>query len=159
MKKKISVISLLIILFGLTTACENNILYEKQQAINNSVWQYNDVKTFKFKSFDSIQPVNISLNLRTTTDYPYSNIWLKTTFNYPNGNADTSTVEYFLCEPSGKWLGQVSGTVIENKALLTQGYLVDTGFYSISIQQAMYENSLPEVLDVGLKVERLELKN
>lgn len=158
MKKKISLIGLVLSLFLGFTSCDSDMIYENNQSFENNIWTYEDAKEFSFTMSDSVIPVKIFINLRTTIDYEYSNIYMYTHFSYPNGTTDIDTLEFFLAQPSGKWLGKCSGTVVENKALITQGYLMDPGTYTFKIEQAMYDNDLSEVLDVGIRVEHLRME-
>ena len=156
--KKISIITLLVALIFGFTSCDSNKIYEENQAFDNNVWNYDDVKEFSFSVEDSLTPVKLFINLRTTIDYEYSNIYMYTHFTYPNGNTDIDTLEFFLAQPNGKWLGECSGTVVENRALITQGYLMESGTYTFKIEQAMYNDALPEVMDVGIRVENLVME-
>ena len=158
MRKKISVVGLFLALFVGFTSCDSDRIYDENQSFENSTWSYEDAKEFSFTVEDSITPVKIYINLRTTIDYQYSNIYMYTHFSYPNGITDIDTLEFFLAHPNGKWLGKCSGTVVENKALITQGYLMDPGTYTFKIEQAMYDNDLTEVLDVGIRVEHLRIE-
>lgn len=156
--KKVRIIGLLFTLLIGFTSCDSGVIYEENHEFENNVWSYDDVKEFSFSVEDSLTPVKLFINLRTTIDYEYSNIYMYTHFTYPNGNTDIDTLEFFLAQPNGKWLGECSGTVVENRALITQGYLMDPGTYSFKIEQAMYKDNLPEVMDVGIRVENLVME-
>ncbi|MFK8037521.1 MAG: gliding motility lipoprotein GldH [Crocinitomicaceae bacterium] len=155
MKRKIRLILLVIIFTGLLVACDDSVVYENNQSFTNNTWVYEDAKTFSFEISDSLIPVKLSVNLRTTTNYPYSNIYMFMHSDYPNGYKDIDTLEFFLADPEGNWLGDNSGTVVENRAMLSKGLFPSTGIYTFKLEQAMRNDSLPEVLDVGMRVERI----
>jgi gliding motility-associated lipoprotein GldH len=152
MIKKVSLIFGMLIALFVVTSCDSDVIFEENQSFENNVWSYDDVKSFSFE-LDSMTPVKMYLNLRTTIDYEFSNIYMYLHSAYPNGYEDIDTLEFFLAQPDGKWLGEVSGTVVENQALITQGYFSDPGEYTFKLEQAMRDNDLSEVLDVGLRVE------
>jgi gliding motility-associated lipoprotein GldH len=157
MKKKINrLIVVCFITLGITS-CDSDIIYTENQPVDNNVWSYDDPKTFSFDMKEDTVPVKIFINLRTTTDYPYSNIFMYLTSDFPNGYHDQDTLEFFLARPNGEWLGEVSGSVIENTALITKGYLTTKGKYNFTLEQAMYEDSLPEIIDVGITIKYLDL--
>ncbi len=158
MKKKVNLLFLVGFVF-LITSCDSNVIYEKNQSFNDNKWTYDDVKTFSIEMQEDTTPVKIYINLRTTIDYPYSNIYMYLYSDFPNGYSDIDTLEFFLAKPDGQWLGEVSGTVVENRALITKGYLMDKGTYTFKLEQAMYNNDLPEVLDVGIRVENWNLED
>jgi len=131
------------------------MLYEHNEGFANNTWAYEDAKTFSFDITDSLIPVKLSINLRTTANYPYSNIYLFVHSNYPNGYSDIDTLEFFLADPTGKWLGDNSGNIVENRALLSKGLFPATGTYTFKLEQAMRNDSLPEIIDIGLRVQRI----
>jgi len=157
MIKKNRILGLIFSVFIGLTSCDNNVIYENNQSFEDNTWKYDDVKTFSFTMTDSMTPCKIYLNMRTTLDYEFSNVYMNLISNYPNGAIDTSALEFFLAEPDGKWLGNISGTVIENKAMIMKGYLTHTGTYTFKLEQAMFDNNLGEILDVGIRVENLIL--
>ena len=157
MKKRINQLVFGFILLIGFVSCDSDVIYTEYQPVDNSVWSYDDPKSFSFEMKEDTVPVKIFINLRTTTDYPYSNIFMYLTSDFPNGYHDKDTLEFFLAKPNGEWLGEVSGTVIENTALITKGYLTTKGKYNFILEQAMYNDSLPEILDVGMTVKYLDL--
>ena len=158
MKKRISQIILGVLFLISFIACDSDVIYSEYQSVDDNVWSYDDPKTFTFEMKEDTVPVKIYINLRTTTDYPYSNIFMYLYSDFPNGYSDKDTLEFFLAKPNGEWLGEVSGTVIENTALITKGYLTTKGNYTFKLEQAMYEDSLPEILDLGITVKYLDLE-
>ncbi|MDX1348639.1 MAG: gliding motility lipoprotein GldH [Putridiphycobacter sp.] len=154
MRKRVSYITVLCLIAGLTS-CDDAMIYEKNVGFENNTWVYEDPKTFSFEITDSLLPVKLSINLRTTTNYPYSNIYMFLHSNYPNGYHDIDTLEFFLADPRGNWLGDNSGTVVENRAVISKGVFPTTGTYHFMIEQAMRNDSLPEIIDLGLRVEVL----
>jgi hypothetical protein len=78
---------------------------------------------------------------------------------YPNGYTDKDTLEFILAEPDGKWVGESSGTIVENQFLIARGgSFSNSGKYTFKIQHAMREPDLPEIVDVGFRVAYTEAK-
>jgi len=137
-------------------ACDRgNVLFEENQNFEDNTWSFDDPKTFSYHSKDSITPVKLYINLRTTTDFPYRNIYMFLHSNYSNGYSNIDTLQFFLADAEGNWLGDNSGTIVENRALVSKGVFRDTGTYSFTLEQAMRNDSLTEILDVGVRIERL----
>jgi gliding motility-associated lipoprotein GldH len=157
MKTKVSTLIILFISIISFTSCDSDVIYEENRSFENNTWSYDDVKEFSF-DLDTLTPIKMFLNLRTTVDYEYSNIYMYLHSNYPNGYTDIDTLEFFLAQPDGKWFGETSGTIVENQALITQGYFTDAGTYSFKLEQAMRDNDLTEILDIGLRVEYFTVK-
>jgi gliding motility-associated lipoprotein GldH len=140
-------------------SCDSNRIYEENFSVENNVWNKDDIKLFSFDIQDTLSPLDLFINLRTTTDYPYSNLYIFLYSEYPNGYTDKDTLEFILAEPDGKWLGESSGTIIENQILIsTGGRFPNKGKYTFKIQHAMREPDLAEVIDIGFRVAFTEAK-
>lgn len=140
-------------------SCDSNRVYEENFSVENNVWNYEDVKTFSFDITDTLSPLDLYVNIRTTSDYQYSNLYVYLYSAYPNGYSDKDTLEFILAEQDGKWLGESSGTVIENQILISRGGRFPySGKYTFKIQHAMREQDLPEIIDIGFRVALMEAK-
>jgi gliding motility-associated lipoprotein GldH len=140
-------------------SCDSNRVYEENFSVENNVWNYEDVKTFSFDITDTLSPLDLYVNIRTTSDYQYSNLYVYLYSAYPNGYSDKDTLEFILAEQDGKWLGESSGTVIENQILISRGGRFPySGKYTFKIQHAMREKDLPEIIDIGFRVALMEAK-
>jgi len=140
-------------------SCDSNRVYEENFSVENNVWNMEDVKIFSFEINDTLSPLDLFINLRTTTDYPYSNLYIFLYSEYPNGYTDKDTLEFILAEPNGKWLGESTGTVIENQILISSGgRFPNKGKYTFKVQHAMREPDLAEVIDIGFRVAFTEAK-
>jgi gliding motility-associated lipoprotein GldH len=130
-------------------------VYEENLPIENNVWVSDDIKRFEFVVEDTMSSMNLIVNLRTTVDYPYQNIYLFLQSKYPDGQIEKDTIEFLLAEPDGKWLGENSGTIIEFSGMIASGgRFADAGSYVFEIQHAMREDSLQDIIDVGFRVEK-----
>ncbi len=135
-------------------SCDSNRIYEENLAISDNSWNKDDIKIFEFDVADTLSPLNVYINLRTTVDYPYSNIIVFMESVYPNGIENKDTLEFILAQPDGKWNGESSGTIIEFQGLIASGGRFSTqGTYKFSLQHAMREDDLNEVVDIGMRVE------
>lgn len=151
-----NILCIAVLLFNLV-ACDSDRIYEENLPFEDNTWRSEDIKTFSFDVTDTISPVNVFVNLRTTTEYPYSNIYVFLYSVFPNGNSEKDTLEFLLAKPDGEWLGENSGTVVEFKGLIASGGRFSTqGNYQFQLQHAMREDELAEVIDVGICVETME---
>lgn len=96
--------------------------------------------------------------IRHTEAYPYSNIWLWVSLKQPG---DTSfqrmRIEVPLATPSGQWAGRGMGELWEQRMSIrtdAQKLFTRKGDYEIYMEQDMRTEKLPEVLNVGLRIEK-----
>lgn len=155
--KRFSIILAVAVLTILFTSCDSNLIYEDNLEVSDEGWEFEDIKSFEFDVEDTLSKVNIYVNLRTTVDYPYKNIYMYLYYDYPTGESDKDTLEFILAENDGRWLGENSGTIIEFKTLVASGgAFTKSGKYKFQLQHAMREDLLPEVVDVGMRFEKME---
>lgn len=148
---------MLIALVAVFVSCDSNKIYEEHFDVDSDGWHTDDIKTFQFDIEDTVSALNLYVNIRTSTDYPYSNMYIFLHSAYPDGYTDMDTLEFLLAEPDGRWVGESSGTVVENNILISQGGRFATrGTYTFKIENAMRDEVLPEVIDIGFRVELME---
>ena len=143
----------------LFAGCLPSPYYQKQHALPNNEWHYKNKLPFKFEVTDTNTLYNMYFLIRHTEAYPYSNIWV---WIYTKGPGDSTfartRIEIPLAEPSGKWLGRGMGEIWEQRMPIThegdKSILRKKGTWEIKLEQNMRVNPLPEVLQVGLRVEK-----
>ncbi|MDN3608141.1 gliding motility lipoprotein GldH [Kaistella yonginensis] len=135
-------------------SCNNN---SEQVFMNNlnGKWDKKAEQKFDFNIKDAKNPKNIIFVVRNNNDYPYSNIRLIVNFlDKKTKSKSTDTLNYILAKPSGEWLGKGFG---DTKEILFQYKLnykfPGNGDYSIGIVQAMRNDNLPGIEDIGVKLE------
>lgn len=144
-----------IFLMAILVSCDENRIFDEYKHMPKSTWLKNDVAKFEFVLEDTLSKNQVYLKIRNTVDYPYSNIYLFTKVNFPDGRILIDTLEYEMTDAEGIWLGDgVSG--VKNNLLYYKKDVVfyERGNYRISIQQGMRTDSLVGIKDVGLRIER-----
>lgn len=137
----------------LLTSCTDTALMDRNVAIADRLWHYDDQPSVSAHITDTTGRYNVYLNLRHTPDYRYANIFVLVHQRYPDGSDTTERFELRLAEPDGRWLGQGSGSVYMHQQLIKANVrFPDTGKYVFTLEQHMRENPLPEVTDVGIRI-------
>ena len=146
-------------------SCQQNKVFDRYTSISDS-WDKQDVISYDFIAPDTINSYNLFINLRTTTAYKFSNLFLIVELDYPNGKVTKDTLEYLMAKPNGELLGSGFSSVKEHK-LSFKGYdhpfvFTEDGIYKIQIQQAMRYRGEPKgvdflegIIDVGFSIEYL----
>ena len=141
------------ILFGIIavlalSACSGNVTYSGFRPMKSCEWHMDSVAHFEYSIPDASNSYQMLLYLRHTERYPYQNLWI---FVENAGRKDT--IEFYLADDRGQWLGDKHNGFIEMPVLLEENILFpDTGTYEISIQQAMRDTLLKGVSDVGIEI-------
>lgn len=152
------------IVFLIAISCDSNRVFDEYKSIPNK-WNKDDRVSFNVMPPDTINTYNLFINLRNTSAYNFSNLYLVVELNYPNGKTLKDTLEYRMAAPDGTFLGTGFSDIKENK-LWYKGYeepfiFNETGAYTINIQHAMRKNgsvkgieNLEGITDIGFRVER-----
>lgn len=126
----------------------------KMNSVDNK-WNKKSEQKFNLEIADPQNPKNIIFVVRNNNDYPYSNIRFIVNFtNLQNKKKETDTLNYVLAKPNGEWLGTGFGDTKETLFQYRLNYhFPSKGKYEIGLIQAMRNDVLPGIEDVGVKIE------
>lgn len=140
-------------------ACTDDYLTDQQSNLEG-VWNQNDTKSFKVDITDSLQLYDFYIHLRNGVEYRNANVFLFLTTYFPNGQIAIDTIEYFVADRSGKWLGDGLGKYKDNQILFKEkGRFPMCGLYQFEFEQATRtENGFLEGLyAIGIRIEESKL--
>ena len=130
------------------TACRRDIVYSQFSPIPSEKWHVDSVAQFEYSIADIDAPYRILIYVRHTERYPYQNLWL-----FVSDDQKSDTIEFYLADDRGQWLGNKHHGFIEMPVLLEETKLyADTGIHRIAIQHAMRDTLLRGVTDVGVEI-------
>jgi len=142
------------------TACSKADFFNEYQSLPDG-WKKEDVKTFDFESLDTISSHNAYLNIRTTNEYPYSNLFIIVKMIPPEGTATVDTLQYQMANADGSMLGSGFSDVKEHKLIWRQHLAFKKqGVYKVEVEHAMRRVNevkgdavLTGVTEIGLQVQ------
>ncbi|SFD33321.1 gliding motility-associated lipoprotein GldH [Chitinophaga sp. CF118] len=135
--------------------------YEKNLEIPGHQWSYSHKPVFEvtLQPQDTAYVYNIYVNVRHKDSYPYSNIWLVVNTQFPEGQPIPQRVELPLADMSGKWLGSGLDDIYEHQIPIQQRAILNKpGTYRFTFEQNMRQNPLPDIMNVGLRIEKAGLR-
>lgn len=141
-------------------SCDQTRVYDEYSSVPGA-WHRDSVVKLKFQAPDTLKHYNLFINLRNNSAYNFSNIYLITELNFPNGKVISDTLQYEMAAPSGAWLGTGFGDVKESKLWYKENMrFSETGEYLITIKQAMRKRdsvagieNLKGITEVGFRIE------
>ena len=139
----------------LFTCCNTIDVYEKTAAIPLHKWSSSNRLSFSFIATDTSAYYNIYLVLRHSESYHFNNIWINFTSLIPEKKPETQRLNLLLANGNG-WLGSAMDDIIEQRVLLfSHPVRLPKGNYTFSLQQVMREDPLQNVLNAGVRVEKV----
>jgi gliding motility-associated lipoprotein GldH len=155
LKKIISII----FLSTFFASCIKIDLFEKQSQIPSQQWYYNNVPQFTFNIEDTSSLYNVYIVLRHTDLYQYNNIWLRVGSISPSDTVHYQNINLRLATDSKGWEGTGMNDIFEVRKNISPGPVSfkRSGDYSFSVAQIMRENPLNYILNVGIRVEKVNM--
>lgn len=149
-------IGLLLALCG--SACNDpNVIYKENTDIDGGKWFVKNTPTFRFTIEDASQPYDMYYTLRNNLTYPYYNLYLTRYLTDERGKELESRLdELILMDPrTGEPRGKGLGDMYDNKVLMKRAYrFPKPGTYAFRLKQYMRQDPLPDVVSVGISVEK-----
>lgn len=149
--------SVLVALLGLS-ACDSSRIFEENTDIANTKWHKDSVLTFSFKIEDTLSRYNFYYNIRNTLSYPYYNMYVTYYLVDSLDRRVLSDLQTFnLMHPkTGKPYGDGLGDIFSHQLLaLPNVRFAKTGKYTFKIKHYMRKDPLPEVVSMGLRIEKV----
>ncbi|MEG2079105.1 gliding motility lipoprotein GldH [Chryseobacterium sp.] len=121
----------------------------------NGKWSKKTIQKYNINISDHQNSKNIIFVVRNNNEYPYSNIRFIVDFkDLQTKKTEVDTLNYILAKPNGEWLGTGFGDTKETLFLYKVKYkFPKNGQYEINVKQAMRNENLPGIEDLGIKVE------
>ena len=139
-------------------SCQNENKKEVYHSFNNNTWNIDSIVSFELDNIDTTSSHDLYLMVRHTTNFKFQNLFLFTNFENQQ-----DTLELFLSEKSGRWLGKGFGEIKELKIKIKENVNFKENQDQIfSIEQAMrYEDlekiiNLTEIVAVGIGLYKSE---
>lgn len=148
------IVGLLLALAGCT-----EVMFQETQEVPNKIWEVGSNFQFDVEVVDTMKSYDFYIDLRNGSDYPYANIFMFVNTTFPSGKTARDTVECILADKSGRWLGSGLGDILDNHILFKENIrFPNAGTYRFEFEQGMRTESLPEILDVGISIEKHTVK-
>ena len=132
------------------TACRQDIVFSQFVSIPSGEWHVDSVAQFDYQIADKEAGYQMLVYVRHTERYPYQNMWL-----FLDNGTQRDTIEFYLADDRGQWLGDKHHGFIEMPVLIEQNYhFSDTGHCAMTIQHGMRDSLLRGVTDIGVEIKR-----
>ena len=147
----------LIILLAVFTSCDSNKIFEENIEVSGGIWKADNILKFEVDIPCDTIPYNLFVNIRNSSLYQTSNLWLFIKIKQPGEISVTDTFEVALAMPSGKWLGEGFGGIKTQQVSYRKNvYFPVSGDYKIEIQHGMRDELLEGITDVGFRIEKAD---
>lgn len=141
------------------SACDAGRIYEDNVKISPEGWKRVERARFEVEITDTIHPCNIYINVRNNSNYKYMDLWLFVDVHSPSGMVAGDTVNIMLADHRGKWLGHGLGSKFDTRLIFRKNLRFPaSGKYVFEYEQAMRDEPLSGIDDIGLRIEKHTIK-
>lgn len=151
----------------LFSSCNTIDLYEKVVPVPRHEWQSSFRPQFTFEVKDTTVPYQAYVIFRHNNQYKYNNIWVNLYAAGPADSVQKLALELPLASKEG-WLGIGMDDIFEHRIRVGNEverfrfarmgadgfYFAKPGTYTFTLEQIMREDPLPEVMNVGFRLEK-----
>lgn len=152
--------SFLILIFSIVlfSGCKQLDLFEKNTIIPKQAWKKDFPCSGTFTITDTSAYYQMYIVLRHTDAYAYNNIWLNVGLQSPKDTMYFQKVNFTLGDDNRGWYGSGMDDIWEIRSLLTNKprKFIKPGEYKFEIYQIMRNNPLKNVLNAGMRVEKVK---
>ena len=148
----------LVFLLVVFVSCQNDTKKEVYHSFKNNTWNTDSIVFLEFDNIDTTSSHDLYLMIRHTTNFKFQNLFLFTNFENQQ-----DTLELFLSEKNGRWLGKGFGEIKELKIKIKENVnFKESQNQMFSVEQAMrYEDlekiiNLTEIVAVGIGLYKSE---
>jgi gliding motility-associated lipoprotein GldH len=144
-----------LLLFIASASCQPIDVYERSKFFPKHEWSSKEKPSFTFEITDTTALYNIMLVLRHADAYRYNNIWIKLHMKSP---VDSGTIrrEFVLANSAQGWLGSGMDDIFEHRIPFNDKPApLHAGKYTFTLAQDMREDPLSHVLNVGVRVQKV----
>lgn len=150
-----NILKLLVFALGLAFyGCDSSAVVNSFDEVPGGQWEYKQTFSTEAEITDTAISYDLALNVRHSSDYEFSNLFLVLKVKHPDGHELSQRVSVMLQDPSGKWYGKGFSSVKEARVPITTVRFPKKGKYTFTIQQNMRLNPLKGIEDVGLYISK-----
>lgn len=154
---KNKVIALTVLLFAALalSTCGTDSYFKQSVSFEDGKWDADERAEFVFDITQPDASYYLFFDIKSSASYKTSNLWLFVDVLSPSGTVQSDTLEYFLAEDDGKWVGEHSGEEVFTKMLYKPDVrFPEAGKYKIIAEQGMRENQTPLIQEFALRIEQ-----
>ncbi len=149
---------LVICLCAALAACDTTNVYHEYIDLDDRTWLLSNKPEFTFEISDTTQAYDVFCDIRNSTHYPWSRLFVNFSLTDTLGNkVESKLVTAYLFEPkTGKPYGKSGlGDLFDHRVGVLTGFRFQrAGVYQATLEQYMRTDSIPGILSVGVAIEK-----
>ncbi|MBD3582098.1 gliding motility lipoprotein GldH family protein [Flavobacterium selenitireducens] len=139
----------------LATSCTSEAVFSKTDtAFAANRWQKSDIKTYEFEIDQAATPYEMQVFFSHVYGYQFEKVPLIAEVTYPDGQLSSLKFDLIVKDASGE-LGDCVGDYCDMTQKIELARPLDKGKHKVRLMHDFNGEYLPNVLALGLRVEKL----
>lgn len=135
-------------------ACDNNHELHDLYVFEEQTWQDSDTAIFKYSASDTTEWYFATIDLMTTKNYRFSNLWLYFIIETPDDERTVVAHQIPVAHPDGSWIGKRSGNKVQSRLKLSDFQFPIKGDYTFKMVQATQDKEIANVNSIIFSLNR-----
>jgi gliding motility-associated lipoprotein GldH len=149
--------TLLFSIFFVIISCnEKNVYHKVDDDFSSNRWENKDKKRYDFSIDDDAKLYNLTLFFSHVYDYQFEKVPFVIEFVNPAGLSETFKFDLQIKDANGKDLADCGGDYCDLKHIFKNSIKLQKGNYAVIVSHEFKGPYLPNVLAVGLDVDKVE---
>ena len=146
---------LLFFTFVFFISCDQSSIYSEFNHIGeNNRWTQSDSKAYEFVVEDDAVLYDVKFHFSHVYDYPFASVPIHFSITNPNGEKEDFTIDLAVKNNKGAQLADCSGAICDLIQIIKEKVHLQKGTYNITVTHSFKGFYLPNVIGVGLEVDR-----
>ena len=155
MRNNIKKLFFLLAVVTLCAACHSRRVYTGVIDVPTQGWNADSALCFTFDVTEAQEATEWVVFVRHNTNYRFQNFWIFLDVTTPDGAVKSDTVECYLADQRGRWLGNGWGALREMPILWhDKEALPEVGTYTLKVKQGMRTEQLKGIASIGLEIKK-----
>jgi gliding motility-associated lipoprotein GldH len=151
MKAKLFLFALV---FVVMSCIKNKVFDEFNRDFTDNRWESKEVKSFEFENMQSEEFCELKLHFGHISGFQFKEVPLEVEISTPDGKVETLQVVMKLIDEDGKDIGDCSGDICDVFQTIKTFDTLEKGIYKVAVKSKFEGPYLPNVLGVGIVVEK-----
>jgi len=146
---------LLFLTFICFISCNKSGIYSKFDKFGESNrWEQSEAKTYEFVVENDAILYDVKFHFSHVYDYQFATVPINFSIVNPNGEKEDFTIDLAIKNNKGEQLANCSGDICDLISVIKEKAKLQKGNYKITVSHSFNGPYLPNVIGVGLEVDR-----
>ncbi len=148
---------LLFLLSVMLISCNKSGIYSKFDNMEeNNRWTQSDAKTYDFTVENDTISYDIKFHFSHVYDYQFANVPINFSIKNPAGAMENLTIDLAIKNAKGEQLANCSGDICDLIYKVKEKVKLPKGNYKITVSNSFNGPYLPNVIGIGIEVDKAE---